>query len=788
MAKGKLSKYHIISSDSELDKLIESCKKLRVIAYDFETTGLKKFNKDFKATLLSITFQAGSSIIIPLCHHERSKEQHKQGLKWLMKFGREVLENPFIVKYGWNLKFDNQVLRRYDLYVRGPIIDGMLAKYILDESKPNGLKEMVARYLPSKAGYQKEANFDKFDWDKKPWDKLTSYAATDTDTTFRLCVFFEKKLIEEGFYKLYRNLIMGASKVLTNVEYHGLPIDIDLNKQLEVKYAKLIEDTNNDLRSKPELIRFQKRYNKERINSYIEKIELEIEVLNKEINDEIDTKTLASLNRKLTAREKKIQSIRTGVFSNKNERSLIAPINFGSQKDMVKFLYEAKYGLKYPILKYTKNKNKKNRGAKNVKKNPSTDEEVLKLLISRGFDTTGFIKTLLKLRDYEHNMSTFIIGYQNSIQDDGRMHGSFHIHGTVTGRLSSSEPNLQQIPKKEVNPDIKRQFIPPKGMLFFSYDYSQAELRMMAHLSGDETLLEAFRTGKDPHLFIACKKYGFNYEETYPIYKDETHKDFKIWKVRRKQAKQIVFGTIYGIEALKLSQQLSDVEKGIIVSEKEAQQFLDEFFDDYPKIKKFIDKQGRYMERHGFVYSVFGRKRRCPTVYSDKPWEYSEALRQAVNAPCQSAGSDMALFASILIDRKMKKGDLPRMPEISTVHDALYHFAHPSYLTPYTVYHFHKLTKNPNTKKYFGFSIDDVSMEVDFKVGRTLEEELPYIPGYDYNKLLQPDFSVDEYLTLSNKTNDINPEDYPKQYPEYFTKEYKKAFRKHYIKVFNNYD
>lgn len=790
MAKDKLSKYYVIDSDDDLDRLIQACKKTRVIAYDFETTGLKKFNKDFKATLLSITFQAGSSIIIPLLHHERTPKQQKQGLKWLEKFGREVLENPLITKYAWNMKYDNQVLRLYNIYIRGTLIDGMLAKYTLDESKPNDLKSMVVRYLPKKAGYQKESNFDKWPWDKKPWNLLTAYASTDTDCTFQLCTFFEKRLIEEGFYPLFRNLIMAASRVLTNVEYHGLPIDWDFNKSLEVKYSKLIEDLNNEIRTLPAIVKFQKRYNKHRVTEYISKLELTLEDLR---NEKIimkratkpDLNEINKIDKKIKSIETRISNVLTGVYTNKTERELLRLVNFGSTQEMVKLLYEAKYGLKLPILKYTKNKNKKNHGSKNVKKNPSTDEEVLQKLIKEGHDESGFITKLLKLRDYEHNMSTFILGYQSFRQDDNKMHGSFHIHGTVTGRLSSSEPNLQQIPKKEVNPDIKKQYITPKGMLFFSYDYSQAELRMMAHLSGDETLLEAFRTGKDPHLLIACKKYGFDYDKIYPIYKDETHKDYKIWKVRRKQAKQIVFGTIYGIEALKLSQQLSDPKNNIIVTEAEAQKFLDEFFADYPKIRKFIEKQGRYMEKHGYVFSVFGRKRRCPTIYSDKPWEYSEAKRQAVNAPCQSAGSDMALFASILLDRKMRKGQLPRIPEVSTVHDALYHFAYPEYLNPYTVHNFHKICKNPNTKKYFGFSIDDVSMEVDFKVGRTLEEELPYIPGYDYSKLLSPDFSPDEYLKLANETNDINPEDYPKHYPQYFTKEFQKSFKKQYTKIFN---
>lgn len=1077
-----MTKYHIIKSIHELNLLIRACKKTKYACIDFETTGLRMFDASFVPTMLSVTFQAGSSVIIPLRHE--GSPLSETWLKYLQKFGRQVIENPNITKLAWNWKYDNKVFKRYSIFSRGTIIDGMLAKYVLNEEKPHGLKPMVERYLPEFGGYEKANNFDELAWDKKPWDLLTEYGATDTDMTFRLCVFLEKKLIDTKLYTLYRNLIMPASKVLQCVEYRGLVLDRELNASLNIKYAQLIEDTNAKLRGIKRVKRYQSIVLKEKRDNYIQVLQDEIDEL----------KTLTGKERSIKSREDKIINILAGNLVTKKDQELISIINFGSQKQMVELLYTHPKGLELPIIAYTKNKLKQDT------ENPSTAEETLLKL--KEFDKHGFIDTLLELRGYEHIYSTFIKGYSELIQEDGRVHPSFNIHGciskdevligknknftlseiipeglveneplcingpevlthnghfkkvthviykgnipyvsieddmgnflrctlshklltpdgwktvrsilkhnqrvikwdtsylelpsyseplrniaeeikpiqgwpgylisnygvvfstkikggkgktskevhemstrtskrglprvglrnnsgkkymksisilvaenfiskipdgyivdhinnnpsdnyvgnlqyitksdntkkastqtrndftrgskngssilnilevgkilsgektlkctnnsknriirskswshislssikviskgvthiydmtvegdhsyitksgfislnTVTGRLSSSDPNAQQIPKKEVNPDVKLQFTTPPGQLFLSYDYSQAELRVMAHLSGDETLLEAFRLGRDPHLSIACKKYGEDYDKILPIYQDETHSRYKEWKVKRKQAKQIVFGCIYGIEAKKLSEQLSDIKMGILVTKEEAQKFLDEFFQDSPKIRLFMDNQGKKMEKNGYIKTLFGRKRRCPKIYSENYGEYLEAKRQSVNTPCQSVGSDMALFASILIHHEMKKGNLPYIPEVSTVHDSIYQYCIPEFINPWTIYQFYLICRNPDTKKYFNFKISDVDMAMDFSVGRNMAEELPYTPGYDYARMLEPDFSLDDYYKLHNSTKHIAIEDYPKEFPQYFSDEFLKAFKQRWTKRFN---
>lgn len=340
---------------------------------------------------------------------------------------------------------------------------------------------------------------------------------------------------------------------------------------------------------------------------------------------------------------------------------------------------------------------------------------------------------------------------------------------------NSADPNMQQIPKTSVDPNIKKQLIAPPGKLYLVFDYSQAELRMMAHLSGDETYLQAFREGKDPHLMIAAKKYGVPYDEALKIHEDETHPEHKIWKVRRKQAKQIAFGLIYGIGAKLLAEKLSDPKAGIFVTKEGAQKEMDEFFAQHPKIKKFKEKQEKFVRKHGYYKQLFGTKRRLPQIYSDDPGEVAYAIRLGLNFPCQGAAANMTNFGAILIYYLMRQGKLPWMDEVATVHDAIYENTDPENINVWTIYEIWSILRNPSTKKYFNFQVDDINMSMDFTVGRSMAEELPFIPLYDYNKMLSPDFNVDEYLEEAKKYRHISIEDYPK----YFAKEmeeYKEKF------------
>jgi DNA polymerase I-like protein with 3'-5' exonuclease and polymerase domains len=1082
------TKYKIITNKQELKKLIQCCKQTGYASVDFETNAEPIYNKSFKPTILSVTFQPGFGCSIPLDHFE-TKKYTSSGWNWkkmLCKFGEEIIENPEVVKVAWNYKFDDQIFQKYNIYYRGVCLDGMLAKYLLNEEKPNDLKSMVRRYLPEYGDYEKQDKFDKIPWDKKELEPLCHYGCQDTDYTLRLMLFFEKKLIDLGLYNTYRNLIMTASRVLTSVEKNGLYVDRAFNQELLDSYLPKIEAAKEVIYNLPRVKKFTKRYNQSKIEKYIASLEEEIENLDPEVD-----------KRKIRSREQKIANIRAGVFTTKKELELIRPLSLGSSVDLPELMYSEE-GFNFEVIK------------KNDSGKPSTDEETLtnlRLTVKKPDSPRAvFLDSLLELRGLEKMYTGFIKGWANEVQDDSRLHGRFNIHGCVTGdtklvgkvrdirikdicpkemgikniesqdlwvlthegtweqithainkgkqitykittsegdilkctkehkllttigwkkvheifkknltvimydtskfdieapntgkpskevifkeipnwpgylvssegkvfsvkipgsrglldynhpheliprewklgrlrvylrnntnkkyafpvshlvwmtfnnqeipegmvidhvncnsldnrpenlqcisysenikrsykytrtsfvngnrngltkfntqvvgeilekyqsgctqkelvdlygisqkqvsgitlkqrrkeiyiakiismecigekniydlsvnhnhsyitrsnfinsnttsgRLSSSSPNAQQIPKTSVDPNIKKQLVAPKGTLYIASDFSQAELRIMAHLSGDETYLNAFNSGQDPHLAIAATKYHIPYEEALKIYEDENHPDHKIWKVRRKQAKQIAFGLIYGIGAKLLAVKLSDPKSGIIVTPEEAQKEMDIFFGQHPKLKTFLKKQEKFLRKNGYLVSLFGRKRRLPQIYSSDRGEEAYALRLALNFPCQSAASDMCLFGSILIYYLMRQGKLPPTKSVCLVHDANYQITKPENINTWSIYEMWQIYRNPLTKPYFGFQIDDLDMEMDFVIGRSMAEELPFIPGYDYRKMLEPDFSVEEYMEEHKKYKHIKIKDYPKIFKKEI-KKYKEEYEK----------
>lgn len=755
------TRYTIIRNKRELKKLIACCKSTGYACCDYETNAEPIYNKGFKPTILSVSWMPGFGASIPLDHFE-TKDYTSPGWNWkkmLRKFGEEVIENYEITKVAWNWKFDDQINQKYHIFYRGTCLDGMLAKYLLNEEKPNDLKSMVRRYLPEYGNYEKQDAFDKIPWDKKELDPLCHYGCQDTDYTLRLMIFFEKKLIDLGLYSTFRNLIMSASRVLTSVEKNGLYLDREFNNQLLETYKPKIDAARQAIYDLPRVKKFEKKYNQEKIDKYIQSIEAELEEL--DYNDSKD-------KRKIVSREQKISNIKAGIFTTKKEQELIRPINLGSSVDLPALMYSEE-GFHFEVIK------------NNESGKPSTDEETLtnlRLTVKKPDSPKAiFLDRLLELRGLEKMYKTYIEGWNEKVQDDDRLHGRFLIHGTTSGRLSSAEPNAQQIPKTSVDPNIKLQLKAPKGTLYIASDFSQAELRIMAHLSGDETYLNAFNSGQDPHLAIAATKYHIPYEEALKIYEDENHPEHKIWKVRRKQAKQIAFGLIYGIGAKLLAVKLSDPKSGIIVTPEEAQKEMDIFFGQHPKLKTFLKKQEKFLRKNGHLVSLFGRKRRLPQIYSNDKGEEAYALRLALNFPCQSAASDMCLFGSILIYYLMRQGKLPSTKSVCLVHDANYQITKPENINIWSIYEMWQIYRNPLTKPYFGFQIDDVTMDMEFVIGRSMAEELPFIPGYDYKKMLEPDFSVEEYMEEHKKYKHIPISEYKKRFNKQM-KQYEKDFER----------
>lgn len=260
------------------------------------------------------------------------------------------------------------------------------------------------------------------------------------------------------------------------------------------------------------------------------------------------------------------------------------------------------------------------------------------------------VADILEYRKLSKLKSTYADGLANFIDETGKIHTSFNQTITATGRLSSTDPNLQNIPiRMELGKLIRKVFHPLEGDLFVDSDYSQIELRLLAHISGDEGLIEAFRENQDIHRSTASKVFGVPFDE--------------VTDLQRRNAKAVNFGIVYGISAFGLSQDLN-------IPQKEAQGFIDSYFQTYPKIKEFLDQTVAQAKKCGFTRTLFGRIRPIPELSSSNFMQRQFGERVAMNAPIQGTAADIIKIAMIRVhDRLIREGYKSRL--ILQVHDEL---------------------------------------------------------------------------------------------------------------------
>ena len=276
----------------------------------------------------------------------------------------------------------------------------------------------------------------------------------------------------------------------------------------------------------------------------------------------------------------------------------------------------------------------------------STSEEVLLALR----ESHAIVGLILDFRALNKLINTYITTLPGYIAADGKIHTTYNQTVTATGRLSSSNPNLQNLPiRSERGRFIREAVIPDEGCFFLSADYSQIELRLMAHFSQDEHMLAAFRSGQDIHAATAAKIYGL------PI--DQVTKD------QRRKAKTANFGIIYGISAFGLAQQLE-------CSRSEAKQLIDDYFAAFPRVISYIESQKELARQKGYAETLFGRKRYLPDIHSQNATVRSFAERNAVNAPIQGTAADIIKMAMVSIHRRLKEENL-RTQMTMQVHDEL---------------------------------------------------------------------------------------------------------------------
>ena len=734
MNKDVLDNYHFswAKTMADVKKVVKYCKMTGYCAHDYETSGHLSSDHRGYPTCISIAFQPGYAYVIPLAHKDSPLRKGNKWKRILKYIGRELIQNDRIVKVAHNFKFEHGWWLKYGIRPRGVILDTMLMKYLLNEKRPHDLKSLAYSFFPQYANYSiKGEDTERTPegvvqfWSNVPLETLAPYNALDSDLCLRLAIYLEQRIRECGFYQLYRNLLEMASYNLAEVESRGYLVDRPYLDGLCESYKTKIEEAEAKMYVVPSLVKYNKKRVKAAKKALLDGLLEQIEIKTNELDSTTDKKKLGSLQRSITNLQKKYDNYSAGVGLTKKDKESLQPLNLKSVKQLIDFLYYNKYGLRLPIIKYTEDKK-----TKKPTKNPATSEDVLLELKDK--DETGFIETLLKYREITKLYSTYIVGIRDILNPDNTLHGSFLIHGTVTGRLSSRNPNLQNMPRDTTAKDIKYMFVCPKGKVMMQLDYSQAELRVVAGWSQDKQMLEWFRVGHDIHLATACKKYKISYEDAYKIYSNEDDPDFKIWKVRRKQAKTIGFGVLYQQGPNHLKESLSTPDHK--ATKEEAIEFLDEWFDTFPRIRKFVKKQQRFAEEHGYVVSPFGRKRRLPEARNKREQgKYAKALRDAVNAPIQGTASDFALFSSILIREQIMQGKLPAsIEQIGTIHDSLMFYLDPKDMNDEVVDHLFNICKDPDTQKYFGFKLKGITMAVDFELGLRWSKLKGYKRGTDY--------------------------------------------------------
>lgn len=719
----------ICNSWGKIRTLVKFVKATKHCSFDFETNGVPPDQDDFYPTVVGISFQPGARYVVPLNHHESPF----RGGEWIRVLGYlndKLFSNPSIIKYAHNGKFELHILLKYGYDVLGIFFDTMLAKHLLDENTLNDLKTVVIRLFPEYANYDQELNLIKReygnDWNNIPLRPLSVYCSLDCDLTLRLHGLLERRLMAlPKLYSLYRNLAMMNTRVLAESECFGMNVNTQYLDRITEEQGKLIEDNLTNILSHPKVLKFDRWRKREHIVKLVEGVKADI----KKIETSEDLKD-SRVKRKIAHRTDKLSRYLAGELQTKKE--VFNEFNLNSVPQLIQFLYTSKKGLGLPIIAYTKDKK-----TKKDTKNPSTAEETLLKLQEQ--DTTGFISKLLKHRERSKLHSTYMVGIQNRLnRRTEKVHGRFLIHGTVTGRLSSREPNLQNIPRDTTSALIKRMFIPPPGYLLVEVDYSQAELRYIAEISNDRDMIDIFTSGKNIHLATGLKINGISldrYDEANNVRKDPDHKDFKYWTKIHKSGKVMNFSILY---------QQGDpmTAESLGVSIDEARQFKEEWYEQFPGIKRFLKKHIDKVYNSGFAENAFGRRRRLSDIkLRDKAkfdkkarGKYNKATRDAINAPIQGGSSDYTQAAAITIWENRRLGKLPESNapyQAYTVHDSIGYYCKPEHIHEF-VPAIVSIAQAPGTFPYYGFEFKKVTMKVSAEVGHNWGEKSEYDPNRDY--------------------------------------------------------
>jgi DNA polymerase-1 len=646
-----------------LRKLLSMC---HTISYDIETTGDTEFSNE--AAIVSI---AGTTITstddglereliftLPLYHpNSPFRKSWRQVLKYIASEFESIPK-----KIAHNGKFDARWLRHFGVNAN-VTFDTLLAAHLLDENRVKGLKPL-ARILLGVPGWAIKTK----DLLHTPLTAVLKYNALDTYYTYHLYKVFRQQLIEQPrLLRLYKLMIMPANDDLIDVERHGIWIDRErLDKAIKVSF-----DTR----------------------------------------DEIDEELL-----------KYVPETGSHGWPTSSKAKPVA-INFNASNFLRWWLFDY---LEFPVIERGKDKADGRVG------DPSVKEAVMLELKQTQKDHKRYrvIELLLERAKWQKYCSTYVTRYDALRDDNDRIHTTFKLFGTVTGRLSSGKAdaekitggktnlrgvNLQQVPR---DPFIRGLFGAPPGYTFVEADFSQIELRVVAFLSRDKTMLGIYQRNEDIHSATASWVLGIPMS--------------KVTKDDRKKAKAVNFGFVYGMGAKKFVSTAFEKYE-LVFSLADAQDIRRVFFERFRGLLPWHNRQRRIVQQYGRVQSPIGRVRHLPDIYSSDQSVIAEAERQAINSPVQSFASDMNLISMILINKTFREMGIKGQC-LGLVHDALNFEIHDDYLS--TALPIIKDTmENLPLKKWFGVDLD-IPIISDIKVGSHWGDakELTSEEVYDFSK------------------------------------------------------
>ena len=549
--------YHLVESEDQFKAVISELQKADHYCFDTETTGLDPLSDKVIGISFSTKSKTGWYIPVP----------KEDGKRVLNRF-KSLLEDPEKEKIAQNLKFDRSMLLQYDIDVRQPWFDTMVAHYLIAPEMNHGMDFLAERYLKYKPisieSIIGKKGRNQLSMDQIDPKEVLNYAAEDADITLQLYQIFKKDIDKnEKLNILYYQLESPLIEVLGDMEMAGIKLDIDALKTLS-------EELTIDLKA-------------------------------------------------VTAKIFEYSGVE---------------FNIDSPKQLGPILFET--------LKISENPRKTKTGQY------ATGEDVLSKLRSKHL----IVPELLEYRQLKKLKSTYVDALPKLVNPmDGRIHTTFMQTVAATGRLSSNNPNLQNIPiRTKRGREIRKAFIPENdNYRILSADYSQIELRIIASLSGDKNMIEAFIAGEDIHASTASKVFGVALLE--------------VSREMRSQAKAVNFGIIYGQSAFGLSQNL-DIKRG------EAKELIDNYFAQYPGIKTYMDQSIVKARENGFVETIMGRRRYLPDITSANVVVRGFAERNAINAPIQGSAADIIKQAMVDIQVEMKNKKL-KSKMLLQVHDEL---------------------------------------------------------------------------------------------------------------------